>query len=83
MKSPEGTRRIGPPFPIEFNTWSQKSISKILLYGEEEGGREETAASHAPGREGQAFLGAWATESESAERERVICCDIPKKNQPN
>ena len=29
FKSPEGTRRIGPPFPIKSNTRSQQSMDKI------------------------------------------------------
>ena len=39
-KSPEGTRRIGPPFPIKSNTRSQQSMDKI--YSKEKNGGRET-----------------------------------------
>ena len=38
-KSPEGTRRIGPPFPIKSNTRSQQSMDKI--YSKEKNGERE------------------------------------------
>ena len=38
-KSPEGTRKIGPPFPIKSNTRSQQSMDKI--YSKEKNGGEE------------------------------------------
>ena len=37
-KSPEDTRRIGPPFPIKSNTRSQQSMDKI--YSKEKNGGE-------------------------------------------
>ena len=37
-KSPEGTRRIGPPFPIKSNTNSHKSMDKSTLKRETGGG---------------------------------------------
>jgi len=42
FKSPEGTRRIGPPFPIESNTKSHKSI--IKSYSKEKNGERDTGA---------------------------------------
>ena len=41
-KSPEGTRRIGPPFPIKSNTRSQQSMDKI--YSKEKNGEGDTKA---------------------------------------
>jgi len=41
-KSPEGTRRIGPPFPIKSNTRSQQSMDKI--YSKEKNGGRDTGA---------------------------------------
>ena len=38
-KSPEGTRRMGPPFPIKSNTRSQQSMDKI--YSKEKNGERE------------------------------------------
>ena len=38
IKSPEGTRRIGPPFPIKSHTRSQQSMDKI--YSKERNGGE-------------------------------------------
>ena len=45
FKTPEGTRREGPPFPFNLRTKSQESILQILLLGrknreEERGARE-------------------------------------------
>ena len=37
-KSPEGTRRLGPPFPIKSHTRSQQSINQI--YPKEKNGGE-------------------------------------------
>ena len=42
FKSPEGTRRIGPPFPIKSNTKSHKSI--IKSYSKEKNGERDTGA---------------------------------------
>ena len=39
-KSPEGTRRIGPPFPIKSNTKSDKSMD--YFYSKEKNGGRET-----------------------------------------
>ena len=44
FKTPEGTRREGPPFPHDLNTKSHQSIAKILPLekkGEEEQERRE------------------------------------------
>ena len=42
FKSPKGTRRIGPPFPIKSNTKSYKSI--IKSYSKERNGEGDTEA---------------------------------------
>ena len=47
-KSPEGTRRMGPPFPIKSNTNSHKSMVKS--YSKERNGGRETQGRR-PGRE--------------------------------
>ena len=44
FKSPEGTRRRGPPFPINLSTKSQESMDEILSEREEEGGTEKEEA---------------------------------------
>ena len=49
MKNPEGTRRIGPPFPTKSNTKSHKSISKS--YSKEKNGGERHRGSGLGGTE--------------------------------
>jgi hypothetical protein len=41
-KSPEGTRRMGPPFPIKSNTKSHESINKS--YSKEKNRERDTGA---------------------------------------
>ena len=38
IQKPEGTRRRGPPFPINLSTKSQESMDEILPERKEEGG---------------------------------------------
>ena len=52
FKSPEGTRRMGPPFPIKSNTNSHKSMVKS--YSKERNGGRETQGRR-PGRENNSW----------------------------
>ena len=60
FKTPEGTRRKGPPFPINSLTKSQESMAQIL----ERTGREPR------GREGAWDEGEWLCSGAGKEQER-------------
>ena len=93
-KSPEGTRRIGPPFPIKSNTRSQQSMDKIYSK-EKKGGRlrgnglgertihgQVTKATRSNTSEG-VFIPAETGQNGATDRSDRLVCSIPLYTIPS
>ena len=79
-KRPEGTRREGPPFPVNSRTKTQQSMAKIPNSREEKRG---TGRRGAPGKGGSAsVLAQGAKEKERARKRGVRGYLTPNNSQP-
>ena len=73
FKTPEGTRRIGPPFPINLSTKTQESIPLIPSPREEREGTERERRV-APGRGWWRVFCLWQALQERGEGEGYLRC---------
>ena len=72
-KTPEGTRRIGPPFPIKSNTRSQKSILQILPLRREREEERKGERAHGRGERRACCPGKREREKEREWVRRYLC----------